>query len=87
MQITKLKQEDLSGSCIVISYRELNLEGKMLTKFETCYFSNNDHLMAIILIFPLTGDCESLRKYKAITLLSECLYTGSDFKTAMRHRI
>ncbi len=86
MQITKLTQEDTSGSSQVISYKELNLEGTMITKFETRFYSDYNAILAIQHIMSLSGEGSSIRKYKAIELLSACLYSGPNFKDAMKKR-
>lgn len=86
MQITKLVQEDSSGSSQVISFKELNNQGEMITKFETRFYQNYDALIAIQCIFSLSGDNESIKKYKAIELLSDCLYSGLNFQSAMQKR-
>lgn len=87
MQITKLKQEDTSGSSQVISYKELNeFSGELITKYETRFYPDYNAILAIQHIMSLGGESSSLRKYKAIELLSECLYSGPNFEYAMKKR-
>ena len=87
MQISKLVQEDSSGSCMVISFRELNIEGKLIIKYETRYYRDYNALCAMAYIWNLTGIGASLQKYKAIELISECLYSGPDLQKALSKRI
>ena len=87
MQITKLKQDDTSGSSQVISFKELNeFTKEVLTKFETRFYSDYKAIEAVQHIMSLEGPNSDIHKYKAIELLSECLYSGPDFKTAMSKR-
>ncbi len=86
--ISDLRQDDMSGSCQVINFKQYNrLTGVTFRKFETRYYPNYDALYAVQLIFPLQGAGASRRKYDAIGRLSKCLYSGPDFQKAMKSRI
>ena len=87
MKIKNLAQEDMSGNSQVLFFKEYNtLTGQWIPKFETRYYENEKNLYAIEQVFALTGVDAKTRIYKAIKMLSKCLYTGPSFQDAMKAR-
>lgn len=84
--IKDLKQDDTSGPCQIINFKEFNkYSGQWFLKFETRYYENYNALCAVQEILEIDGG--DGKKYKAILKLSECKYSGPDFQKAMAARI
>ena len=86
MKIISLKGEDASGSCVVVCVRKHNrFTGKTTRFFETFFFYNTEDIQ-LYLLFDACDKCR-VKGYEILKRFGRLLYSGIEFKEAMKARI
>jgi len=85
MKIVKLDTEDMSGRSIVICVHKYNKFTGQTTKFSETWLLENEAAMELYLLFDVCDKCR-VNGYVVLKRFGELLYSGLDFREAMKAR-